>query len=264
MTLHEGETSSVIQSYNEWELAIVDTSDPQRNVEFVIPQKDFAGLSGESRRTFDAASLPFTLTAGGYARNAAIRPVGKDAAGAVDGFVIQSLPLEQENERNLPALRLTLAERAGGAAREELLWGASLAPLEIPAGGKTWEFYLRHRRWQAPFSLTLTKFKHEYYPNTEIPRTYQSDVIVREPAGERPVLIRMNEPLRHQGYTFFQSSFSDNPQTHEVTSTFAVVKNPSDQWPLIACIIVGAGLLIHFGIGLIHYLRKEKEKGARA
>jgi hypothetical protein len=47
-------------------------------------------------------------------------------------------------------------------------------------------------------------------------------------------------------------------------SVFAVVRNPSDQVPLYACIVIGMGLLIHFGRKLVFYLKAEARKRAAA
>jgi hypothetical protein len=45
-----------------------------------------------------------------------------------------------------------------------------------------------------------------------------------------------------------------------VRSTLAVVKNPADRWPLYSCIIISAGLLIHFTQKLTKYLRAENRR----
>ena len=50
----------------------------------------------------------------------------------------------------------------------------------------------------------------------------------------------MNEPLRYAGYTFFQSSFTDD----EKTSVFQVVKNPSWLIPYISSAIIVVGLFV--------------------
>jgi hypothetical protein len=35
------------------------------------------------------------------------------------------------------------------------------------------------------------------------------------------------------------------------------VKNPSDQWPLWSCIVIGIGLVVHFGTKLLRYAQKQ-------
>jgi hypothetical protein len=58
----------------------------------------------------------------------------------------------------------------------------------------------------------------------------------------------MNEPLRHKGFTFFQSSWgpADAKPGQPLFSTFSVVRNPADDLPLYACIIIAIGMLVHF------------------
>jgi len=40
-------------------------------------------------------------------------------------------------------------------------------------------------------------------------------------------------------------------------STFAVVRNPADQWPLVSCIVIALGLVWHFGRMLARHVRRE-------
>ncbi len=67
----------------------------------------------------------------------------------------------------------------------------------------------------------------------------------------------MNKPLRRDGYVLFQSSWgpSDAGPNDRLFSVFSVVKNPADQWPLIACLITTLGMSIHFGRKLFRYAR---------
>ena len=170
-------------------------------------------------------------------------------------------PPALENEQNTAGLVATIRE-AGAEPRQALLWGYA-KPWRFEAGGKEWYLMLRRRQWSVPFSITLEKFIHEYHPGTQVARTYESDVIKTEGGRQQEINIRMNEPLRHEGYTFFQSSFYESPPESGVfASVFAVVRNPADQWPLWGCIIITAGLLIHFGVKLGDYLRRERVRHA--
>lgn len=40
-------------------------------------------------------------------------------------------------------------------------------------------------------------------------------------------------------------------------STFAVVRNPADHWPLVACLVIAVGFLFHFVRKLWRYIRSE-------
>jgi cytochrome c biogenesis protein ResB len=67
--------------------------------------------------------------------------------------------------------------------------------------------------------------------------------------------IQMNEPLRYKGLVFFQSGWGE--MARGKYTVLAVVQNPSDQWPLWACIVITLGLTIHFSRLLFRYVRRE-------
>jgi hypothetical protein len=98
------------------------------------------------------------------------------------------------------------------------------------------------------------------------PSVFLSDVTKLEGGDETRVKISMNEPLRHEGYTFFQTSWG--PQLREfdpsrtLYSVLAVVVNPSDQWPKWSCYVIGLGLLLHFAMKLLRYIRSESQAAA--
>ena len=66
---------------------------------------------------------------------------------------------------------------------------------------------LRRERTYLPFSIELLDFKKVLHPGTNIAKSYSSEVNLIENNISRKVLIQMNEPLRHRGYTFYQASF---------------------------------------------------------
>ena len=73
-------------------------------------------------------------------------------------------------------------------------------PQTFTVDGHTWEIALRPRRVYLPYSLRLDKFTHELYPGTDVPRNFESQVQLSNPATwakHRPVLIYMNHPLRY-------------------------------------------------------------------
>ena len=117
---------------------------------------------------------------------------------------------------------------------------------------------LRFRRHFKPFEIGLEKFTVAYYPGTEKPKTYASRVTLRDPERNEDfeTTISMNEPLRHRGETFFQSSFQlegVNGADHTGT-VLQVVKNPVWWLPYAACLTVTFGMLLHFGYFLTKFL----------
>lgn len=70
-----------------------------------------------------------------------------------------------------------------------------------------------------PFTLELTDFRIERYPTGQ-PRSYESDVLVHDPELDEPLeaTVAVNEPLRHRGYSVYQSSFDDGGSKLEITA----------------------------------------------
>jgi len=99
------------------------------------------------------------------------------------------------------------------------------------------------------FSLQLLEVTHDVHPGTDIPKNFASRVLLRDvndPTG-REVVIRMNAPLRHNGFTFYQNTMN----AAAGVSGFQVVRNPARAFPYIACLLTGLGLLLHFSMSLL-------------
>ena len=112
-----------------------------------------------------------------------------------------------------------------------------------------------------PFTVVLDKFTKEDHPRMEMPKAFSSDITVIEGASSRPVKISMNEPLRDAGLVLYQASWgpADAGPGEPLFSTLSVVRNPADQYPLYACIVIAAGLMLHFSRKLVRYIRVETQ-----
>lgn len=261
MALYENQTSNEFESSYDWEIGVSEATAQGNATEYIIGQDDFLKLQGGRSRTFHFAALPFDLIIHGYAPNAVVRAA---AAGenAADGRVLEARPLDREWEQNMAGALLTLVEKQGGAKQEKILWTGMDLPATAKVAEKEYRIELRKRRWQLPFSIRLDKFVRKLHPGTNTPSEFTSDVTKTEEGMSQQVKITMNEPLRHRGYTFYQSSWGppNAGPNDRLYSVFAVVKNPTDQVPLYSCIITTAGMIIHFLQKLIAYLRKERAK----
>ncbi|MDW3196794.1 MAG: cytochrome c biogenesis protein CcsA [Cytophagales bacterium] len=58
-----------------------------------------------------------------------------------------------------------------------------------------------------PFELHLRDFQLKRYPGSVSPSSYASELLVKDPQGDIPVRISMNNVLDHRGYRFFQASY---------------------------------------------------------
>lgn len=259
LTLYPGDHSDEYESYYEWEVAIWDAARISDVKELIIPDAEFSDLRGGATRTFESKELPFKLELSHYAKNSRVFPKGpmwESYGPVVDNFGIKEFALSKEAETNVPAL---VAKVNGQGA---LLWGMERYPLIVDAGGHKWAIKLRKKRFKMPFEVRLDKFSHELYPNTNIAKVYKSEVTVTEGGTSREAKIEMNAPYRDRGLVIFQSSWGpqDAPPGTPLFSGFAVVENPSDQWPLISCIVIAIGMAIAFGQKLTRYVEIQQSE----
>ena len=131
--------------------------------------------------------------------------------------------------------------------------------------GTKYEIALRYKRSYKPYKIKLLDVEKEDYVGTSTPRSYWSkfEVIEKEldadgnETGEEKILpsrIEMNNPLRFQGETFYQSGYQ-KVGTREL-STFQVVTNRGWMIPYVCCVIVALGMIAQFSTVLFKFLER--------
>jgi hypothetical protein len=158
-------------------------------------------------------------------------------------------------ERNLPAAVVEVL--AGEKSLGSWLISPVVRKQTFTHEKKEYEIGFRFTRHYLPFTLALIDARFDEYRGTDIPKNYSSRVRIENPkTGEdREVLIRMNEPLRYSGLTFFQFQMSTN-RVGPLQSTLQVVRNPSWRTPYISCAMVALGLLVQFLSHLFGFIRR--------
>ena len=127
-------------------------------------------------------------------------------------------------------------------------------PQQVSVDGRTYDVFLRRKRTYKPYSIHLIEFRHDRYLGTDTPKNFSSQVQLRDSSRgvDEEDLIYMNHPLRHAGETFYQSGVLPNDEG----TILQVVRNPGWLMPYISCILVAGGMLIHFGLHLLGFLRR--------
>jgi hypothetical protein len=256
LTLAEGEVGHFTTAYDKWEIAVwrshADTND-------VVAYADDDLNPGA---VLDLAPWPARLTVLKYYENSAaftsLMTGGRLPYLTASGIAtIEPRKPEKEAPQNTPGLIAKLST-GNGPDREILLYGLENRPLALTLGGERTLFQLRRRHYPLDFSLKLTDFIRTLHPGTEVASSYESYADLQDGLSSRAVKIWMNNPLRYKGYTFFQASFAiDKDGEH---STFAVVTNPGRLIPYISSIMVFAGMLLHFILHFIGYVRRTARK----
>lgn len=254
----EGQTKTFSEDFQANEIVVIDQTDTNHDQVVAVPEPLVA--PGKEIRL---PAAPFTLRIKDYWANTdlfrektegalpsgATRDLGKDV------FVRPKPRTAKMDERNLPAAVLEVL--AQGTSLGSWLVSPLARKQTFTHNNREYEIGFRFTRHYMPFNLTLLDARHDEYKGTDIPKNYSSRVRVQNPkTGEdREVLIKMNEPLRYGGLTFFQFQMSTN-KVGPLSSTLQVVRNPSWLAPYISCVMVGLGLTIQFLTHLFGFIKR--------
>jgi ABC-type transport system involved in cytochrome c biogenesis permease subunit len=282
MSIFKDGSSSFLVHQTASELAVIDPSDPKTDDVVVVPERMLrrGGVIAHDDLPFDVEPVRYmtnsalALTAGPEGVNRATLAELLDAGAllrkapdgtqnpASDGMGKSLVAVERPegsgadpNQRvDLPAAYVRLREKNGGKEIGTYLTSVLLDSQPVTAGGKTYQVALRQKRTYKPYTVQLLEFRHDLYEGTEIPMNFSSRVHLVDPAAgeERLALIRMNEPLRYHGETFYQSSWLKG----DSGTILQVVRNPGWLMPYLSCLLVSLGMLLHFEITLDGFLRK--------
>jgi hypothetical protein len=182
---------------------------------------------------------------------------------AVDGYYIQEISTLDETgaamaDEQLASACVAIAkDKKTGAEQKGILWEFAAAPWTVTVGDDKYLVSLVHRTYKLPFAIRLDQTEQEKHPGTERARRFTSKVTKLSGSHEEKRVITMNEPVRSEGYAVFQQTFDDGTRSGSgvKSSGFQIVENPSDHWPLISCIIVAEGLLLHFLMMLARFIK---------
>jgi hypothetical protein len=259
MRLEEGETRKYSESFRDYELAVLDTTNPGFDEVVAIPDAILA-----DGKSIQHPKLPFQLRVKEFHPNASLgmrdasSPSPSPATAGVGTRVAMTpLPVTYKpDEVNTPGAYVEIVAPEGslGTWLVSPLLGA---PQTFLYQGHTWQLTLRLKRFYYPFSIQLLKVTHEVYPGTEIPKNFASRVRVRSDDGktDRETVVFMNNPLRFGGETFYQYQMNAASRM----SVFQVVRNPGWLLPYVACVMMGVGLVLQFGFSLFGFIRKRTD-----
>ncbi len=268
MVLENGKSSNFIEQNRRTELAIVDPS-PSRswtpgvdNV-VVIPQSllQKGGLIQHDALPFDIEVVRYMVNSD---LDEDVKPSTPNPATAGDGLNVVALErpevsgASQDDRDDVASAYVTLKKKGTGEVLGTYLVSLWLSlskepPQLVTVDDKTYEIALRRKRTYKPYTLHLLEFKHEKYVGTDTPKNFSSLVRLTdaERGEDREVLIYMNNPLRYAGETFYQQGFLPGDKG----TILQVVRNPGWLLPYVSCVMVALGMLVHFGMHLISFLR---------
>lgn len=262
MRLRDGEAVNYVNNNRVLELAITRPIDAKTDDTVVIP-----GRILRKGGNIQHDDLPFDVMVERYMVNSAlieVDPKGKaknpDNKGIGQELIAKEKPeaagIDGDDEDHAAAYLKLKEKGTGKDLGTYLVSVVLLRPQDVKVGDKIYQIALRFKRIYRPYTLHLINMRHDKYLGTNTPKNFSSLVRLVDPerGEDREVLISMNDPLRHRGETFYQSSMerSDTPQWTQL----AVVRNPGWLMPYFSCAMVAIGMLIHFGLHLVAFLGK--------
>ncbi|MDX1963794.1 MAG: cytochrome c biogenesis protein CcsA [Pirellulales bacterium] len=133
-------------------------------------------------------------------------------------------------------------------------------PRRVELDGKPYDLNLQFARDYKPYALYVSEVRGDNYLGSKTARNYSSDIEMFDPVGQpiRAKHIKMNDPLRHAGETFYQSGYTRDPIYGAEFTSLQIVENTSWMIPYLACMIVGTGLMFHFLVTLLRYLHRQE------
>lgn len=110
-----------------------------------------------------------------------------------------------------------------------------------------------NRRLDLGFPIQLKKFEIDRYQGTRKAMEYKSVVGVPNIDSHQ---ISMNEPLKYNGFTIYQASFEEDPNTGQpVASVFSVNQDPGRWIKYLGSFIMSLGILL-----LFYYKKRAKKE----
>ncbi len=279
MTLTEGQTIAYSRDIRSVEMAITTLVTGTRDSVVVVPVVS----KGKTTRytqggTIALEGLPFDAEIIRFDKNSTLREVRPGeknlaTAGMGERYIAEPAPSQGSVQRggmDMASLYVKLTNRKTGDDLGTLLLSQHFSSMRILMNSvgvdrKGFGLGLRFKRFYKPYEVTLIDVRKDDYVGTSMPRNYSSQVRLKDPTRnvDLEAKIWMNNPLRYAGETFYQSGYNRGRRGTE-SSTLQVVKNTGWMIPYVSCMIVATGMLAHFFVILVGFLRRVQSDAAAA
>lgn len=140
--------------------------------------------------------------------------------------------LDRPTELSTAAIRLMFGEKE--------YWVQLNDVIKLFTENAVYIFTYGTKRIDIGFDLLLKKFEIGRYQGTMRAASYQSLV---EVPGHGETLISMNNPLKHNGLTFYQASFQEGPDGQPTASILSVNKDPGRWLKYLGSLILSLGVV---------------------
>jgi len=255
MVIIENERSNYMHSFYYKEFSVLNLDEYQDSIEVV----NFKEKLLSNKQILSYPSLPFKIKIEKYFLNSKIEPRVNNNISPLRGdaikFELKEKTPEKEINENLSGIMYQIISNDNDVDGYYIYQLEQRMPEIITINNMNYALLLRPERTYLPFEIQLLDFKKTMHPGTSIAKSFSSEIFLIEKETLRRILIEMNAPLRHKGYTFYQASFAELEDGREAT-VLAVVQNYGRLFPYISSIIMCIGVLLQMIIRIPKLLKK--------
>lgn len=248
MVIEEGQSSNYYNDYYQAELAFVEVGEMNQGHVYAMDMDDSV-----RSLSFNINDSNLSIKVLNYVENSEVKRYKtpkseEDAHISYKTYAIEALPENKVAELNLSALQLMVNNQ-----KYTIYEGMAFSP-HLQLGESVYQMVLRQKRYYVPWRVALDSFKKHRYTGVDQAKAYESFVYIYPKDGPRfAAHIQMNEPLRYEDFTLFQSSYVEGSKDATV---LAVVQNKGRLFPYIASLVMAVGLLLHLFLRLPKLMRK--------
>ncbi|MCA9037048.1 MAG: cytochrome c biogenesis protein CcsA, partial [Planctomycetaceae bacterium] len=272
LSLVEGQSSTFVRDIRERELAIAVRQEDGHDKMVVIPEAaivDAARQTDAENQIIPLESLPFNVAVRKFVRNSQLRPLlpndeiqTETGLGSFAAAVEIPAVTGMDDTNDESAVYVDVIDKKTSEVKSTILVAQNVSELrsvpiaeQVSFDGKDYRFYLRFQRNYRPYEVELLDVSRTDYVGSSTPRDYRSTIAILNPetGAKEEFTLWMNNPLRYQGETFYQSGYNKLEDGTEAT-TLSVVRNSGWMLPYIACMIVSFGMFAQFWHTLTRYL----------
>lgn len=167
----------------------------------------------------------------------------------------KTIPIQQNSQLIKGTVRALELEVEG-----QKFWVTNDRPMKLLINGQPVAFYLTKRTLTLPFEFVLTKFNMDKDPGTSNPASYESFVKLFTEDGPSDHHIFMNNPLKHERFTFYQASYSQD-QNGNYSSTLSANYDPGRFFKYLGSLLLFIGSVAHYLLNKKRYKEKFGKDG---
>lgn len=145
--------------------------------------------------------------------------------------------------------------------RDEEYWIGVNSVLRLYVEDRVYVVSYGYRQIQLNFPLRLVDFRVGNYEGTQRAASYESDV---EVPGKGRVTVSMNEPLHHEGFTFYQASFEKDQSGKPTASILSVNHDPGRWVKYLGCFLIVLGSILLFWFKRVEWFKSQGSKKGKA